>query len=411
MTQILNKRICSMTSKNQRPSDDRITQLRILINKKFKISDFSYKVEIKRFGYTVGSQITKERVYNFQGKFHADPRHDKNDKLAMITDKYNLLTYYTYMNVIDNSPSRSGRITYQIYHHNILIQTLKADWYYAKENKISAWEMSLTFGRNGQDSRTNKEQTIDIDTPRASFTAFVGGAMDKYKFSKERFERYIPKKYEYLNNPTNIMLDCLTDFKKILPSDVVNASFEYYGYEEAYGNYSIGKKYGDHPLLNLMSDIKEILKKEPKTQINLVGHSLGGWNVAGLAEELSKNKICKVNCLITIDPVGTRLSKILLAPTPMGFVGKADIYIFEPDPISNIWINVYSKPTTNDDSDIIADFGGRWYDDDTAKATYQVTSSAHHYQAQTMLISSKYFKNNTHSASDILINELKKVSS
>ncbi|WP_265732805.1 hypothetical protein [Acinetobacter pittii] len=42
----------------------------------------------------------------------------------------------------------------------------------------------------------------------------------------------------------------------------------------------------------------------------MVGHSLGGWNAAGLAEILHKNNICKVNVLITIDPVGEILSKI-----------------------------------------------------------------------------------------------------
>lgn len=396
-----------MTSNNRRPSDDRITQLRVMIHKMFKISDFSYKVEIKRFDYKIGSQITKEHTYSFQGKFHADPSHNKNDKLAIITDKYNLLTYYTYMNVIDHSSSRSGRVTYQIYHHNILIQTLKADWYYIKENKISAWEMPLTLGKNGQDSGTKKEQKIDINTPRASFTAFVGGAADKYQFLKRPFGFDPPN--DIGAGPTYIMRDCMNYFKNNLSKDVVKASFKYYGYEEAYSNKSVGVEYNNTPLINLMTDIINTLAIEPKTQINLVGHSLGGWNVAGLAEELHKEGICTINCLITIDPVGTRISKILAIPLPNGIVvEKAQIYIFEPNPVSKLWINIYSKPSSRHRDDYIADSGGRWYDDDTKKATYSATSLLHHGEARKMFIG-KYFANNQLSASDLLLMELRKV--
>ncbi|UZA37681.1 hypothetical protein [Moraxella bovis] len=400
---------------NPAPEKNIYAQLRIMIKHPLTADSFRCTVIATKFAHFKG--VTREDsqpIKMEQVKFKRNSRHDKNGYLAIEMDPVVLFEAKTGIDkVVCNPNNRSNNVGFETYQKGTKgdfkkVRDIYGNWFYEGGTPtVLTW--GVTQGVNGQSANTHKTQNINTNAPKASFTAFVGGAMDKYKFSKERFERYIPKKYEYLNNPTNIMLDCLTDFKKILPRDVVNASFEYYGYEEAYGNYSIAKKYGDHLLLNLMSDIKEILKKEPKTQINLVGHSFRGWNVAGLAEELSKNKICKVNCLITIDPVGTRLSKILLTPTPMGFVGKADIYIFEPDPISNIWINVYSKPTTNDDSDIIADLGGRWYDDDTAKATYQVTSSAHHYQAQTMLISSKYFKNNTHSASDILINELKKV--
>lgn len=400
---------------NPAPKKNIYGQLRIMIKPPLKEDSFRCTMVATKFAYFRGAtRHSSQPIIMREVKFKRNPKHDSNGYLAIEIDPVILFEVKTGIDKVQYNPNnRSNNIGFEIYQKDTKgnfkkVRDVYGNWFYEGESPtVLTW--GVTQGVNGQSPQTTKVQSININAPRASFTAFVGGAMDKYKFSKKRFERYIPKRYEYLNKPTNIMLECLTNFKNILPSNVMNASFEYYGYEEAYSDYSIGKKYDNHSLLNLMSDIKEILKKEPKTQINLVGHSLGGWNVAGLAEELSKDKICKVNCLITIDPVGTRLSKILAAPTPLGPVGKADIYILEPDPISNIWINIYSKPTTNDDSDIIADLGGRWHDNDTAKANHQATSSAHHYQAEKMLITDKYFKNNTLSASDILINELKKV--
>lgn len=147
------------------------------------------------------------------------------------------------------------------------------------------------------------------------------------------------------------------------------------------------------PLLNLLTDIKKILTQNPKTQINLVGHSLGGWNAAGLAQELYDKGICRVNCLITIDPVGENLSKTY----------GAKIYFREPQPNVKKWITITSM-TYNKFEDWIAIVGNRW--DNIAKANLSAKSNYHHGQAHAMF-TQKLFERGSKSASDILVEELK----
>lgn len=96
------------------------------------------------------------------------------------------------------------------------------------------------------------------------------------------------------------------------------------------------------------------MKKHPKGQVNLVGHSLGGWNAAELAEELLDAKICQVNLLITIDPVGVILS---YGDNPLS---RAQIYYWMPKPKVKKWISITCDPKSYQADDAIADAGGQW---------------------------------------------------
>ncbi|MCG9482635.1 hypothetical protein MCL30_12680 [Acinetobacter pittii] len=243
-------------------------------------------------------------------------------------------------------------------------------------------------------------QPVVLDVYKQSFTAFVGGAADKYQFLGRPLDIDFPD--DIGAGPTGIMKSCMRKFKEASSSQITKAKFEYYGYEEAYSTDSVVKRYRGKLLLNLLTDIKNILKEEPNTQINLVGHSLGGWNVAGLSEELFKAKICTVHTLITIDPVGIRLSKSGVGND------RARIYYLEPDPVAKKWINIFSQPLKNYRDDYIAILGGRWNDDDTAKANFNSVSTYHHGEASEMFFEKKFLENKM-SASDLLVSELKKV--
>ncbi|HEO1834131.1 TPA: hypothetical protein VAM18_001359 [Acinetobacter baumannii] len=52
--------------------------------------------------------------------------------------------------------------------------------------------------------------------------------------------------------------------------------------------------------------------------------------------------------------------------------------------------------------------GGRWNDDDTAKANFNSVSTYHHGEASEMFFEKKFLENKM-SASDLLVSELKKV--
>lgn len=258
-----------------------------------------------------------------------------------------------------------------------------------KSNQEESYTLPHTIGR--QNSNINNQQNLNLQRDHvASFTAFIGGAADKYQFLWRLFWLNPPD--DIGAGPTYIMRGVMRDFKNRINSNI--HSINYYGYEEAYGDHTVGMTYRK-PLLNLMTDIKNVLKKNPKTQINLVGHSLGGWNAAGLAEELHNNGICKVNCLITIDPVGENLSKTV----------GAKIYLFEPKPDVKKWINITSVQYNKID-DWIATIGNRW--DNISKATLSAETNYHHGQANAMF-KQKLFERNTKSAFDILLEELKNV--
>ncbi|MEG1235544.1 MAG: lipase family protein, partial [Acinetobacter sp.] len=151
-----------------------------------------------------------------------------------------------------------------------------------------------------------------------SYTAFIGGASDKYSFAPNDLPINIGGRGL---GPNRFVGEYFDEFDFSEKKKFKNVTIEYYGYEEAYTGMKAGGK-----KLDAFDNIKKFLEKNPNTQVNIIGHSLGGWNAAGLAAELGRKKICKVNLLITVDPVGTLLSYSALSPAP------ARIYFREPSP-------------------------------------------------------------------------------
>ena len=141
-----------------------------------------------------------------------------------------------------------------------------------------------------------------------SYTVFIGGASDKYSFAPGDLPINISNQSL---GPTLLVGEYVRYFKLEKISKFKECTIRYYGYEEAFTGMTDSKRKNK---LNAYKDIVEFINKHPNTQVNIIGHSLGGWNAAGLAEELSKNRICKVNLLITVDPVGVHLSYSALTP-------------------------------------------------------------------------------------------------
>lgn len=197
-----------------------------------------------------------------------------------------------------------------------------------------------------------------------SYTAFIGGASDKYSFAPNDLPIVLSGRGL---GPNRFVGEYYDKFVLLHKSKLKNASFQYYGYEEAYNAMNRSKN-----KLNAFEDIKIFLEKHPQTQVNLIGHSLGGWNAAGLAQELANKKICKVNLLITVDPVGEILSYGRL--TPVG----ARIYFREPSPNFNYWFSITCDPKSYDSNDAVADSGGQWRDVPKSRATvFHITKYSH----------------------------------
>lgn len=158
---------------------------------------------------------------------------------------------------------------------------------------------------------------------------FVGGAGDKTPFVNINSNINI--------SPTLIMKRVKEDFDdKIDPLYKSSIITEYIGYDELFSL----KKYNKY------------IEKLPDNQrcvINIIGHSLGGWNSAHFTNVL-KYKNYKVRTLVTIDPVG--IKKITSIFT--------SIYSNYPIPYKEKWINILANPIEENVSDEIAELGGRW---------------------------------------------------
>lgn len=112
--------------------------------------------------------------------------------------------------------------------------------------------------------------------------------------------------------------------------------------------------------------------------MNIVGHSLGGWQAAHLAKQLNEIRCGAVDNLITLDPVGT-----IYRFKPLG-----GIKFSTPEPDAKMWVNVRagsSKKFPGVDN-IIANAGGQW---DPGKNSlpphYNYTLAANHGDANYLL--------------------------
>lgn len=233
---------------------------------------------------------------------------------------------------------------------------------------------------------------VRIDRYSHSYTAFIGGASDKYSFAPNDLPVEVGGRGL---GPNRFVGEYFDEFDFLHKKKFKIATIEYYGYEEAYAGMKPGGK-----KLNALEDIKKFLEKNPETQVNIIGHSLGGWNAAGLAAELSKKKICKVNLLITVDPVGSLLSYAALTPV------RARIYFREPVPNCNYWISITCDPKSYDSNDAVADSGGQWRNSPKAKANVFHSTKYSHAEFQEMMEEKILLGQ---SAEDMLFNELRKI--
>lgn len=195
---------------------------------------------------------------------------------------------------------------------------------------------------------------------KKSITFFIGGAGDAESY------------YGY--GPTNIVQKYIERPFKVIQSHNDFTS-HYIGYNKAYKD-------------RISSEIISKIPNKEGTQINIVGHSLGGWNGAHLSQILT-DKGYQVDLLITLDPVGTKIGVTLIS----------NIYWATPKPKYKYWINVYISPENYDSSDFIADVGGQWIPP-ANKVSVMHISDTNHWNAGKMFKDILYEGTN---ASDLLL--------
>lgn len=254
--------------------------------------------------------------------------------------------------------------------------------------ELSQWTLPSTLAEQKPNIDNKKNLAIEWE-PTASFIAFIGGAADKYPFLKG------DAKVEYLG-PTEIVGDYSRYLLRVANQKKLKKyTIKYYGYEEAYTSSS--KERPD----NAFKDIEKFIQDNPKGMVNIVGHSLGGWNAAGLTSELEKKKICTVNLLITIDPVGVILSK-----SSADRRVRAQIYFFMPKPHPTKWLSVSCDPKEYVLDDLVADLGGQWESYPKKYATI-FHSTKYSHADFTAIMREKINEND--SCESLLIKELEKV--
>lgn len=185
----------------------------------------------------------------------------------------------------------------------------------------SAFKKILTVS----DDKSEKE--VKVSLPKV-IAFFIGGAGDKRPYAG--------------SGPNGNIVSVLDEFTRKFTMEIkggrilAGRSHTYLGYYEIYGDARIRKNV--------------IQKLHDKTQaIIIVGHSLGGWNGAWLADKLSAMGY-RVELLITLDPVGTG----------RGVRAVSDIYNDIPAVEVGCWVNLgYSRNNLEIDN-LVANAGGRF---------------------------------------------------
>ncbi|KAA1243272.1 type VI secretion system tube protein TssD [Aquimarina sp. RZ0] len=184
--------------------------------------------------------------------------------------------------------------------------------------KISKGKQSATIYAHTGNPNSNLSTTV---TYKQVITFFIGGAGDKASF--------------YGSGVTGIMKDVESSF---------NVKIGFLQYQSKYLGYNQVK--GEKDIKN---NVLDLIFNKDGTQINIVGHSLGGWNGAHLSNILS-NKGYIVNTLITLDPVGEGGGVTIIS----------DIHTLFPSPKADFWVNIHTDPKDYRADDLIADLGGQW---------------------------------------------------
>lgn len=128
--------------------------------------------------------------------------------------------------------------------------------------------------------------------PWGLYTVFIGGAADAEPFLGQ--------------GPTKIMNDLKNHFR----DNYLKSYFTRNGYSAQQANDLADRNaryYGFHELHLMLADAKMYLSTQgnENAKINIVGHSLGGWQAAHLAQQLEEWRCGSVGVLATLDPVGS----------------------------------------------------------------------------------------------------------
>ena len=114
-------------------------------------------------------------------------------------------------------------------------------------------------------------------------------------------------------------------------------------------------------------------KGNENAKINIVGHSLGGWQAAHLAQQLEEWRCGSVGVVTTLDPVGIRYSYNL----------AGSINFKTPNPKYKTWVNIRAEAKDTSINDVIANLGGQW-NPSSLNPTYNYTLEVDHAYAYTM---------------------------
>ena len=232
-----------------------------------------------------------------------------------------------------------------------------------EDNELEIYAEISAYGET-----VNKGKYLKVKNSDKVVVFFIGGAADKDTF--------------LVQGPNNNILSCKNLIDKNIKNVVDYNSF-YLDFREAYNDHI-------NPLkTRFEQNILQNISKE--SSIFVVGHSLGGWNGAHLTQILT-DKGYKIETLITLDPVGINLSKTSTVP----------IYFTTPKPKYKFWINILASPKKPDDSDTVANLGGRWIMSENP--SLNIKMDINHADANSMFVKQIY---KGKSCFDILLENIK----
>ncbi|MDI4498972.1 hypothetical protein E6P70_10180 [Moraxella nonliquefaciens] len=196
--------------------------------------------------------------------------------------------------------------------------------------------------------------------PWGLYTVFIGGAADAEPFLGQ--------------GPTKIMNDLRNHFA----DKYLQPYFEKAGYSQDRARQLASRNaryYGFHELHLMLADAKMYLSTQgnENAKISIVGHSLGGWQAAHLAQQLEEWRCGSVGVVTTLDPVGVRYSYNL----------AGSINFKTPNPKYKTWVNIRAEAKDTSINDVIANLGGQW-DPSSLNPTYNYTLEVDHAYARTM---------------------------
>lgn len=197
-------------------------------------------------------------------------------------------------------------------------------------------------------------------------TFFIGGAGDKEPF--------------YGSGATKIMEGVESNF---------NIKIDFSQYQSKYLAYNEVK--GEN---NIKNNILSQLPNKDGTQVNIVGHSLGGWNGAHLSDILTQKGYI-INTLITLDPVGEG----------GGVTTISDIHLLFPSPKAGFWVYIHTNPENYRADDLIADLGGQWF---PRKNKPHVTHTTKYSHGDANDMFNEILSKKTISASSLLLSTIQK---